>query len=208
MILLISFNNVKPVANAGTSRSVVIYDTVTLDGSESSDANGDPLTYSWYLTSVPTGNEEQITNPSDEITTFMPVLPGTYVVELKVNDGFIDSDHHSIQIQAIVTPTVVIGTIQDAEDVIIALPQSVLKNKNMRNAFLNKLNSVIANVEAGNYADALDKLQNDIMGKMNGCIDTGDPNKNDWIKSCVEQYQVYLILMSAVTLLQDLLSQQ
>ena len=189
------------------SSSVVTYETVTLDSSGSSDKNGDPLTYSWSLTSSPAGSQAQITDSSAGITSFMPELPGTYVVELKVNDGFIDSDPDSIQIEAIDTPTVVIGVIQDADDVISSLPKSVFKNKNMQKTFINKLNAVIANIEIGNYTDALDQLQDDVLGKMNGCAETGAPDKNDWIRDCGAQGQVYSILMNAVTLLQELLNQ-
>ena len=203
----VSFNNIQPVADAGMSSSVVTYETVTLDSSGSSDKNGDPLTYSWSLTSSPAGSQAQITDSSAGITSFMPELPGTYVVELKVNDGFIDSDPDSIQIEAIDTPTVVIGVIQDADDVISSLPKSVFKNKNMQKTFINKLNAVIANIEIGNYTDALDQLQDDVLGKMNGCAETGAPDKNDWIRDCGAQGQVYSILMNAVTLLQELLNQ-
>ncbi len=44
-----------PVADAGPDQSVTTGATVTLDGSGSTDADGDSLTYSWSLTSVPTG---------------------------------------------------------------------------------------------------------------------------------------------------------
>jgi hypothetical protein len=205
----ISFNNIKSVADAGTSRSVVIYDTVALDGSGSSDANGDPLAYSWSLISWPVGSTPQITiiSPQGDLAIFVPDLPGTYVVELKVHDGLLDSDPDSIQIQAIVTPTAVIIPIRDAADVISSLPRSVFKNKKMQNKFLNKLNAVIVNIEAGNYTDALKQLQKYILRKMNGCAVTGEPDKNDWIRDCDAQGQVYPILMNAVTLLQELLNQ-
>jgi len=51
-----SVANVAPVANAGTAKTVVTGDTVTLNGSGSSDANGDALTYAWTLTSKPTAS--------------------------------------------------------------------------------------------------------------------------------------------------------
>ena len=47
----VSTVNTKPVANAGTNQTVNIGATVVLSGSGSSDVDGDPLTYSWTLTS-------------------------------------------------------------------------------------------------------------------------------------------------------------
>ena len=42
--------NHAPVANAGSAQTVFKASTVTLDGSASSDADGDQLTYSWAQT--------------------------------------------------------------------------------------------------------------------------------------------------------------
>ena len=48
--------NVPPVANAGLDRIVSVGSTVILDGTASSDADSDPLAYSWSLTSRPPGS--------------------------------------------------------------------------------------------------------------------------------------------------------
>ena len=46
-VVKVNFNNVAPVAKAGLSQCAVVGQTVALDGSGSSDANGDSLTYKW-----------------------------------------------------------------------------------------------------------------------------------------------------------------
>ena len=51
-----SEDNTAPVADAGTDRTVTVGKTVQLDGSKSSDEDGDTLTYSWTITSAPEGS--------------------------------------------------------------------------------------------------------------------------------------------------------
>ncbi|HEU0022273.1 MAG TPA: DUF5060 domain-containing protein, partial [Dehalococcoidia bacterium] len=53
----------EPVANAGPDQSLAVGATVTLDGSGSSDADGDPLTFLWTLTTVPAGSAASLTGP-------------------------------------------------------------------------------------------------------------------------------------------------
>src|SRR4029453_6780206 len=87
----IDTRNVPPVANAGPDRNATVGSTVVLDGSGSSDADGQPLTYSWSFTSRPTGSTATLTNPSGVSPSFVVDVPGTYVVQLIVNDGTANS---------------------------------------------------------------------------------------------------------------------
>jgi hypothetical protein len=180
-IVKVSFSNVAPVANAGLSQSASVGQTVTLNGSGSTDANGDPLTYKWSMTSAPSGSQAAINDPTAQITSFVPDIPGTFVVQLIVNDGFVDSLPATAQIEAISVPTKVTQDIHSLQQVIAQIAPSAFKNANMQNALLNKLNTVIVSIEASNYSEALGQLQNDILGKTNGCATSGVADKNDWI---------------------------
>ncbi len=53
VIAIKSLTNLKPLADAGPDQLVQSSDIVQLDGSNSSDPNGSPLTYSWTQTSGP-----------------------------------------------------------------------------------------------------------------------------------------------------------
>jgi len=58
---------VKPIADAGSDQSVNSNDIVQLDGSNSSDPNGSPLTYLWTQTSGP---EVILSDPTSSNPTF------------------------------------------------------------------------------------------------------------------------------------------
>jgi len=89
--VVISTANSRPAANAGPDQSVPVGTTVVLDGSRSSDVDGDSLTFSWSFVSVPAGSGTVLVNPSSVRPTFRIDVPGTYVVQLVVNDGHADS---------------------------------------------------------------------------------------------------------------------
>jgi len=85
--------NSKPVANAGPNQTVILGATVSLDGSASSDADGDPLSYTWSVTVIPSGSSiTALTDPTSTQPSFTPDVAGLYVIQLIVNDGKVDSD--------------------------------------------------------------------------------------------------------------------
>ena len=48
-------------------------------------------------------------------------------------------------------------------------------SKKLSNALTNKINATLELIDKGYYLDAIDKLQSDILGKTNGCIEIGEP---------------------------------
>jgi len=95
-----SVANAAPVANAGTAQSIVTGTVVTLDGSASSDANGDPLTNSWAFVSKPAGSTAALSSATVAKPTFVPDKGGTYVFKLVVNDGKVDSEAATVTVTA------------------------------------------------------------------------------------------------------------
>jgi hypothetical protein len=98
------------------------------------------------------------------------------------------------------TQTIIV-TLTDAILVINNLAPGSFKNGNMANTLTNKINAAIQMIEQGLYEDAIDKLQNDILAKTDGCATAGGPDKNDWITSCTAQNQVYPDIIEAINLL-------
>lgn len=96
--LVIRFSG-RPRAQAGPDQSVTPGATVNLDGSLSSDPDGDPLTYRWELQSGP---QAQVSDPASPNPTFVAAAPGTYLFVLEVADADaqLDRDEVAIQVSA------------------------------------------------------------------------------------------------------------
>jgi len=92
--------NTVPVADAGPDQAAAIGDIVQLDGSGSSDVDGDPLTYQWSFMAIPAGSTAIFSNDSAVKPTFEADVPGTFVVQLIVNDGSLDSAPVTVNINA------------------------------------------------------------------------------------------------------------
>ena len=89
--VMLNVGNVKPVAQAGLDQAVQIGQTITLDGSASTDADGDALSYRWELVSQPVESSTQLSSIDTAITTLGIDAHGSYQLHLVVNDGFGDS---------------------------------------------------------------------------------------------------------------------
>ncbi|GGX73718.1 PKD domain-containing protein [Saccharospirillum salsuginis] len=96
--VILSASNVPPVADAGQDLLAHINDRVTLDGSGSFDVNGDELQYYWNLVEKPAGSQSDIVN-SGSARPYVDIdVQGTYVAELIVHDGQLQSESDSITI--------------------------------------------------------------------------------------------------------------
>jgi hypothetical protein len=93
--VIASGSNSAPVANAGSAQSVSTAAVVTLNGTGSTDANGDTLTYRWTLTSKPTSSTAALSSATVASPTFTADLAGSYVASLVVNDSKVDSTNTS-----------------------------------------------------------------------------------------------------------------
>ena len=86
------------------------------------------------------------------LTSFVPDVVGTYVVQLIVNDGCVNSNPSTVEVEVISIKTEAIEAAQNLEVAIASLNPAAFKNRNMPNALINKLNAVIANISDGNYS--------------------------------------------------------
>lgn len=78
--------NAVPVAHAGNDQSVVTSSLVTLSGANSTDADGDTLSYTWTFVSAPLESTATLSNQNSISPTFTPDLDGDYVFSMVVSD--------------------------------------------------------------------------------------------------------------------------
>ena len=94
------------MANAGPNQTVPTNTMVQLNGSGSTDVDGQLLTYLWSFVSVPTGSHAVLSNPTSVNPTFTTDKKGSYVVQLVVNDGILNSAPATVTISDVNTPPV------------------------------------------------------------------------------------------------------
>lgn len=84
--------NVAPEAIAHTEFSkILVNDTAELDGSQSSDKNGDQMTYLWTLVLKPDGSTAELQDANKKIANLKADKPGLYIADLQVSDGKLTS---------------------------------------------------------------------------------------------------------------------
>jgi hypothetical protein len=86
------------VAKAGADQAVQVNDPVQLDGSGSSDVDGDSLIFKWSFAYRPIGSNAALSDTNVEKPTFVVDVTGTYTLQLIVNDGTVNSTPDTVTI--------------------------------------------------------------------------------------------------------------
>ena len=81
--VVISTSNSAPVADAGPNQTVQASGLVTLNGSGSTDADGDALAFAWEFVTRPDGSTATLSNPIAVMPTFTADVPGEFVLSLR-----------------------------------------------------------------------------------------------------------------------------
>ncbi len=93
-------SNHAPVANAGPDQNIATGSVVTLDAGDSSDTDGDSITYAWSFESLPEGSSAALSDATAVRPTFTADLDGNYEFQLIVSDGNHESDPDSVTVNA------------------------------------------------------------------------------------------------------------
>jgi len=145
--------NSAPVADAGPDQAsnVQMGDTVILDGSASSDPDGNALSYLWSFRSLPSGSAVTLSDPTSAKPSFVADKSGTYTASLTVNNGTTDSTPDTVSVGVVVPPPKVTITAPENLSVVTATTVAVTGTVDDPDATLTVNGVAVAN-NSGNYA--------------------------------------------------------
>ncbi len=89
-----------PIANAGADQAAATGSVVTLDGSQSRDPRGQPITYRWAFVEVPARSRAALSDATVPRPTFTVDVAGTYDLELVVSNGKLSSEPSEVRVTA------------------------------------------------------------------------------------------------------------
>jgi len=203
-IVSVSTNNLAPTADAGPDLVVPVGDIVALDGSNSFDPENDPLDFLWSFNATPAGSTAPLFSDNTQNPFFTPDVAGGYTVSLTVSDALGAGVPDAADITALDVDDFANQQITDAADLIVNLPPTDVTTSGNQNAMTNFLAQAAAAIQAGDFAEAVKKL-NDLLNRTDGCELRGAPDGNgpgrDWILNCAAQAETYMLLTAAIAAL-------
>lgn len=200
--VLVSTANLAPTADAGLDQVVAQGQTVFLDGTGSTDPEGDALGYSWSVISSPNGaGGYQLFDPQTSAPSLVPSDLGVYEIQLTVSDQLGVGAPDSVQLVVLSVSDYASGEIADADVVVSELLPNDLDARGHQNSLSNFLNQAAVAIADGDVTLAISKLEQ-ALRRTDGCVLRGSPDSNgsnrDWITDCSEQTELYGHLTSAI----------
>ncbi len=89
----------------------------------------------------------------------------------------------------------------DLQEFVLALELDELRGKNMGATYANKLDTLVRQVENGATDGATAKIENDLLPKVNGVVDSGRVEHDDWVTDPAAQRRIYWSLREILVLL-------
>ncbi len=130
-----------------------------------------------------------------------PLPEGTTDVDtLEAGWNFVDEA--KILVYGAIDPLpTILEKLSNLEGTLEAIEGRYFKNPSSQRVLMQKVEVVQKQIQHGAYWDSMDKLQEDLMSKTDGCVAKGSPDKNDWVTDCAAQKQLYWGLNEILVLL-------
>jgi hypothetical protein len=200
-LVVISSLNQAPTANAGADQLVVVFQTVQLDGSGSSDPDNDSIGFSWSIASAPAGSTAVLNGRNTATPNFQPDQPGTYTIALSVSDFVGPGTPDTVEITATTAAAFAEQSTLVANQLVLSLGTGQITAVGNQTAFSTFLNVAVKANQAGDTKKAIDKL-NEAIARTDGCERNGVPDGpgpgRDWVTDCSAQAQLLAQLRAAV----------
>jgi K319-like protein len=190
-----------PHAEGGDDIEVLVGRVTTLDGSASSDADGDDLSHAWSVLAVPAGSAAELSDVTSPTPSFIPDLPGEYRFGLTVSDGVLASSLDTVSITAVTLDTYVTERTAAVASIVRTLSPAEVSARGSQVALLRFLGLADDALAAGDLAEARFKLEQALV-HADGCVLRGAPDRSgperDWVLDCVAQSRIFGRLASAI----------
>jgi len=206
----VTTENVPPQADAGLDQTMVVNESVTLDGTGSSDTDDDSLSYEWTLLESPTGSTAVLSDANTASPSFTTDEIGSYEFQLVVNDGFEDSEPATVSVNAINAADFALITLRDVMNYVEGLPNPSFQGpvqRQTRKKLISTIAKAIRDIQR-NHINTTVHLIDKMIERNDGCTLRGSPDpfgssiKTDWIIDCTAQQDVYSGLLIAKGALQ------
>jgi uncharacterized delta-60 repeat protein len=155
--------NTAPLANAGADKTADQYVAVSFSAALSSDADGDPLTYTWDFGDGFTGSG---VSPSHTYATATNGVP--FVVTVTVSDGHGGTNTDQLNVT-------VLSPEQQIDQIISQIEQLQYDNQlnsGNTNSLMTKLDGAAAKLDQDQYNVAMNKIES-FINQVNGWISDG-----------------------------------
>ncbi len=98
VVITSTAENSTPVAHAGDDQNLKVDSIVQLNGSNSSDADNDTISFLWDFVQEPENSQAQLSSSSIKKPIFVASTPGLYILSLTVSDDLSTSEIDLVEI--------------------------------------------------------------------------------------------------------------